>query len=67
MVQECFSAVPGVIPALVNIIGDKFPGMDMISFGPTISGAHSPDERVQISAVRKFWDLLVAMLEGSVS
>lgn len=48
------------------IIGDKFPGMDMISFGPTISGAHSPDERVQISAVKKFWDLLVAMLEGVV-
>jgi dipeptidase D len=47
------------------IIGDKFPGMDMISFGPTISGAHSPDERVQISTVRKFWDFVVAMLEGA--
>ncbi len=46
------------------IIGDKFPGMDMISFGPTISGAHSPDERVQISTVRKFWDFLAAMLGG---
>ena len=45
------------------IIGDKFPGMDMISFGPTILGAHSPDERVQISTVKKFWDFLVAMLE----
>ena len=49
------------------IIGDKFPGMDMISFGPTISGAHSPDERVQISTVRKFWDFLVAMLKGAES
>ena len=47
------------------IIGNNFPGMDMISFGPTISGAHSPDERVQISTVRKFWDFLVAMLEGA--
>ena len=45
------------------IIGDKFPGMDMISFGPTILGAHSPDERVQISTLKKFWDFLVAMLE----
>jgi len=45
------------------IIGDKFPGMDMISFGPTILGAHSPDERMQISTVKKFWDFLVAMLE----
>jgi dipeptidase D len=47
------------------IIGEKFPGIDMISFGPTISGAHCPDERVQISSVRKFWDFLVAMLEGA--
>lgn len=41
-----------------GIIGKKFPGMDMISFGPTIIGAHSPDERVEISTVEKFWDLL---------
>jgi len=46
-----------------GIIGDKFPGMDMISFGPTILGAHSPDERVQISTVKKFWDFMVALLE----
>jgi dipeptidase D len=37
-----------------GIIGGKFPGMEMISFGPTILGAHSPDERVQISSVQKF-------------
>ena len=46
-----------------GIIGNKFPGMDMISFGPTILGAHSPDERVQISTVKKFWDFMVALLE----
>jgi dipeptidase D len=45
-----------------GIIGDKF-GMDMISFGPTILGAHSPDERVQISAIEKFWDFLIALVE----
>lgn len=45
-----------------GIIGEKFPGMDMISFGPTILGAHSPDERVEIKSVEKFWDLLVAVL-----
>jgi dipeptidase D len=45
-----------------GIIGDRFPGMDMISFGPTILGAHSPTERVQISTVEKFWDFLVALL-----
>jgi dipeptidase D len=46
-----------------GIIGDRFPGMDMLSFGPTIAGAHSPDERVDVPAVKRFWDLLVAMLE----
>jgi dipeptidase D len=46
-----------------GIIGDRFPGMDMISFGPTITGAHSPDERVDVASVKRFWDLLVAMLE----
>jgi len=48
------------------IIGNTFPGMDMISFGPTITGAHSPDERMQISTVRKFWEFLVAMLEARI-
>lgn len=38
-----------------GIIGSKFPGMEMISFGPNITGAHSPDEKVQISSVQKFW------------
>jgi dipeptidase D len=47
-----------------GIIGDRFPGMDMISFGPTIRGAHSPDERVHVPSVKRFWDLLTAMLES---
>ena len=45
-----------------GIIGGHLPGMDMISFGPTIHGAHSPDERVQISSVQKFWGYLLAVL-----
>lgn len=45
-----------------GILGGKYPGMDMISFGPTITGAHSPDERVHIPAVEKFYDLLKAVL-----
>jgi len=36
----------------------------MISFGPTIVGAHSPDEKVQVSTVNKFWDLLVNVLKS---
>jgi dipeptidase D len=45
-----------------GIIGDKFPGMDMLSFGPTILGAHSPDERVQISTVENFWQFVEALV-----
>jgi len=47
-----------------GIIKERYPDMDMISFGPTIFGAHSPDERVQISTVSKFWDLLKAVLKN---
>jgi dipeptidase D len=47
-----------------GIINERYPDMDMISFGPTIMGAHSPDERVQISTVSKFWDLLKAVLKN---
>lgn len=45
-----------------GIIGSKYPGMEMISFGPNITGAHSPDEQVQISSVQKFWKFLTAVL-----
>jgi len=45
-----------------GLIGALYPGMDMVSFGPTIKGAHSPDERLQIESVTKFWDLLVDVL-----
>ncbi|MFN8370198.1 MAG: beta-Ala-His dipeptidase [Bacteriovoracaceae bacterium] len=45
-----------------GIIGDKLPGVEMISFGPTILSAHSPTERVQISTVETFWTLLVNVL-----
>lgn len=46
-----------------GIIGEKYSGMDMISFGPTIMGAHSPDEKVHIPAVESTWDLLLEMLK----
>ncbi|RMA79427.1 aminoacyl-histidine dipeptidase [Umboniibacter marinipuniceus] len=46
-----------------GILGAIYPNWDMISFGPTIRGAHSPDERVEIAAVARFWDLLKAALE----
>lgn len=46
-----------------GLLKEKMPQTQMISFGPNISGAHSPDECVQISSVQKFWRLLVALLE----
>jgi dipeptidase D len=46
-----------------GIIGEKFPGMDMISFGPTITGAHSPDERIKIDTVENFWKLACGVLD----
>ena len=47
-----------------GIIGERYPGMDMISFGPNIMGAHSPDERVSISSTGNFWKFLVALIES---
>lgn len=46
-----------------GILGQHYPEMDMISFGPTIRGAHSPDEKVSISSVQKFWKFLIAVLK----
>ncbi|MCK9280137.1 MAG: aminoacyl-histidine dipeptidase [Melioribacteraceae bacterium] len=45
-----------------GILGSKYPGLDMLSFGPTIEGAHSPDERVKINDVEKFYNLLKLIL-----
>ncbi|TFG71939.1 MAG: beta-Ala-His dipeptidase, partial [Flavobacteriales bacterium] len=46
-----------------GILAEKYPELDMISFGPTIKGAHSPDERVNIVSVQKFWTFLLAILK----
>lgn len=46
-----------------GIIGSKYPGMQMVSFGPTIKGPHSPDEKVNIASVQKFWNYLLALLK----
>lgn len=44
------------------VIGSKYPGMDMISFGPTIKNPHSPDERLCIPSVSRIWEFLIALL-----
>lgn len=45
-----------------GILGTNYPEMDMISFGPTIHGAHSPDERASIKSSQKFWKFLLEIL-----
>jgi dipeptidase D len=47
-----------------GIILETYPGLDMISFGPTIKGAHTPKERINIPSTVKFWDLLVEVLKN---
>jgi dipeptidase D len=47
-----------------GVIGEKYPGMQMVSFGPTIVDPHSPNERVQISSVESFWNYLKLVLEN---
>ena len=46
-----------------GLIGGVYPKLDMISFGPTIRFPHSPDEKVNIESVGKFWNFLVGTLK----
>jgi len=47
-----------------GIIGEKFPGMDMLSFGPTMSGVHSPDEKLYIPSVEPFWKFITELIKN---
>ncbi|MGQ1943595.1 aminoacyl-histidine dipeptidase [Ornithobacterium rhinotracheale] len=48
-----------------GIIAEHIPGLDMVSFGPTILGAHSPEEKANIESVQKFWTFLLAILKDA--
>lgn len=66
--KKLFSTTP-VVRAIhagleCGLILEKYPGLDMISFGPTIKGAHTPQERIDIETTKKFWDLLVDVLDS---
>jgi len=69
--QDVYNKRFGKIPEIKGIhaglecglLGGVYPNLDMISFGPTIRFPHSPDEKVEIQTVKKFWDFLVAILE----
>lgn len=66
--QDVFNAHPKIIAYHAGlecgILGTNYPGMDMISFGPTIKRAHSPDEKASISSTQKFWKYLLKILEN---
>ncbi|MEA1897040.1 MAG: aminoacyl-histidine dipeptidase [Bacteroidota bacterium] len=70
--QEVYNNKYGKIPEIkaihagleCGLLGDVYPNWDMISFGPTIRFPHSPDEKVNIETVGKFWDYLVETLEN---
>ncbi len=66
--QDIFNAQPKIIAYHAGlecgILGTNYPDMDMISFGPTIKRAHSPDEKACISSTRKFWKYLLKILEN---
>lgn len=47
-----------------GIIGDKKPGMDMISFGPTLKNPHSPDEKIHVGSIGMVWDFMVELLKS---
>lgn len=69
--KKCYEDINGIAPAIKSIhaglecgiISKIYPTMEMISFGPNILGAHSPDERLQISSTQKFWEFLVKLLK----
>ena len=46
-----------------GLISEKYPNMDMVSYGPTMRGVHSPDERMEIATVERFWDLTLEILK----
>lgn len=47
-----------------GLVGEKYPLMDMISYGPTLRGVHSPDERLDIASMQKFWDFTIEILKN---
>ncbi|MHA6698189.1 aminoacyl-histidine dipeptidase [Chryseobacterium sp. A301] len=66
--EEKFKSKPQVVACHAGlecgIIGANYPEMEMVSFGPTIRGAHSPDEKASISSTQKFWDFLKEILKN---
>jgi dipeptidase D len=65
--ERLFGAAP-IVTAVhawleTAVIGERVPGLDMVSFGPQIEAPHSPDERVSIPTVERFWRLLTGIVD----
>ena len=71
VLQSIYTKLYGAEPKIIayhaglecGILGTNYPEMDMISFGPTIKRAHSPDEKVSIPSTQKFWNYLIEILK----
>ncbi len=72
LTEECYRRLFGVEPKVravhagleCGLFLEKYPELEMVSFGPTIRGVHSPDERLEIATVDKFWRLLREVVEN---
>ncbi len=72
VLKTIYTKQNGTAPAVVachaglecGLLGTHYPDMDMISFGPTIKGAHSPDERASISSAQKYWKFVLEILQN---
>jgi dipeptidase D len=66
--ERMFNEKPNILACHAGLecglLGTHYPEMDMISFGPTIKGAHSPDERASISSTQKYWKYLLETLKN---
>jgi dipeptidase D len=66
--KQLFGKVPDVRAVHAGlecgIIGEKYPGIDMVSFGPTLEGVHSPDEKIHVDTVPKFYKYLLGILKN---
>jgi dipeptidase D len=70
--KETYQSLYGKVPLIkavhagleCGILGERFPGMDMVSFGPTMEAVHSPEERLHIDTVERFWSYLLAILNN---
>ena len=66
--ERMFNEKPNILACHAGLecglLGTHYPEMDMISFGPTIKGAHSPDERASVSSTQKYWKYLLETLKN---